>query len=295
MNVNKVEALHDKPILKYINNILSCQNKDELWILMSKMHNYDFPFFFNFYPEIDAKNSKLVVLNLSTSGLGLPEKKYYFEKDKEDTRKKYKEYITNISGIKSNNIIFDIETKLAELTYERVQMRDPHLNYNKMSIEELSSISNLDYNSFIKNITNKKIEFIIVDNPSFYKNLGILWNNTDLEKLKLFLKYKFFSMATPFLSSKFVDIKFNFYSKFLRGQEEDKPRWEKCISIIGMCIGDLLSKLYVEKYFSKESKNKMINMVNNLNKTLKKRIINLDWMSEETKKALLKMKHSNAK
>ena len=97
MNKNKIKSLNSKPIKKYIDMVNKCKSKDELWILMSQLNKYGIASFFAFEPEIDAKNSNLVALYLSAGGLSLPERGYYFDEDKEETRTKYKNYILKIT------------------------------------------------------------------------------------------------------------------------------------------------------------------------------------------------------
>jgi len=168
MNKNKIKKLDKKPLKKYINKIFKCKTKDNLWKLLVEYDKFCFNPFFGFYPEIDSKNSKLVVLNLETRGLGLPARSYYFDKEKKTTRKEYKKYIHKLLNLyfKNNKYydkIFEFEKELAKHTYTKLQMREPELNYNKMTIKELKKISKLNWDHF-----HSKFPYLIVDNPSFF-------------------------------------------------------------------------------------------------------------------------------
>jgi len=302
----EIEGL--KPFNKIKKLILESNDKNELWEIMAILNKYGLAGMFGAYSQEDAKNSSLVVLYISTSGLGLPDRDYYFLEDKEEIRKKYKKYIADILLClhpldydmhidKIADLIFDIEVKLAEHTYTKVEKRDPEKNYNKIELSEFNKLTMLDWNHYLKKLDILiDIPYIIVDNLDFFENLGKLWINTDINLLKLYLLFKSLSSSAYYLNDKLVNLKFNFYGKLLSGQKENKPRWERAISMIDMTMGELLGRKYCELYFNDSSKEKMLDMVESLNNELAKRLNNLTWMSDETKeKAFKKQKAFKAK
>jgi len=296
MNENLIEDLDAIPLDKYIKEIKSCETKSELWILLSKFYKYGLLSIFSFYPSEDAKNSNDVVPHLSTSGLGLPDRDYYFDEDKKETREKYVDYLESAWELyhmskKDLTFVLDIETKLAEKTYTRVENRDPIKSYNKITINELKHICNLNWEKYFSFFIIHDISVIIVDNKEFYKRFYDLWNDLKLNVWKDYLIVKLISNLSSCLSDRFYMNKFNFYNMFLSGQKIPKPRWERAVSFVDSNLGELLGKTYVDKYFPQTSKDKMLELVNNLHGVLKERIINLTWMSEDTKiKALKKHK-----
>lgn len=293
MNEKRLEELDSSPIDKYINEINNCKSKSDLWKLLANHYKFGNFAVFSFYPSEDAKNSKLVVPYLHTSGLGLPDRDYYFDDEKKETRDKYLEYINNTWSLyylkhKDLSHIVDLETKLAEKTYTRVEKRDPHKNYNKMTINELKQVCNLDWELYFSKLVIRDIPYLIVDNKDFYKRFYNLWNDLNIEVWKDWMKCKIISRFSSYMSERFYVNKFDFYNKFLSGQKEPKPRWERAVSVVDSNLGELLGRKYVEKHFPESSKVKMLEMVNNLKEELKRRILNLDWMSEETKQKALK-------
>ena len=293
MDKNNLEKLDSSPIDKYINEIDKCNCKADIWKLLAKHYKYGNFSFFSFYPNEDAKNSKLVIPYIYSAGLGLPDRDYYFDKDKNKIRKKYLEYLESCwylyySKKKNLNHLLDLEIKLADKTYTNVQKRDPNKMYNKMSINELKQICNLDWDKYFSMFIIRDIPYLIVDNKEFYKMFYKLWNKLDINIWKDWMKCKVISRFSNLMSKRFYDNKFNFYNKFLSGQIESKPRWERAVSLVDNNFGELLGQLYVEKYFPESSKNKILDLVNNLKKELKDRILNLDWMSDKTKKKALK-------
>ena len=293
MNYNKLEKIDSNSIDKYINEVDYCNTKYDLWKLLAKNYRFGILEIFSFYPNEDAKNSKLVVPYINTSGLGLPDRDYYFDKDKTEIRDKYLEYLESCWSLyycknKCLNHILELETKLAEKTYTKVQKRNPNKMYNKMSINELKQICNLDWEQYFSIFIIRDIPYLIVDNKEFYKIFYCLWNKLDICIWKDWMKCKIISRFSCCMSKRFYDNKFNFYNKFLSGQIESKPRWERAVALVDSNFGELLGQIYVKKYFPESSKVKMLDLVNNLKKELKYRLLKLDWMSDETKKKALK-------
>ena len=296
MNLDKINQLDKFPINNFIIEIELCNNKDDLWKLISRYYRSGLTGLVHFYSSEDAKNSEYVVPQFATGGLNLPERGYYFDDEKKETRSKYLKYLNDVWKLYFNKeedmkIVLDLETKLAETTYTRLEKRDPEKRYNKYTLDELNKLSNLDWKYFISQLTSKEISYLIIDNPEFYKKLEIIWNETSLQNWKTYFKMNIIVKLSSYIHEGFYNLKFNFFSKYLKGQKEPKPRWERAISIVDSYIGDLLGKNYASKFFPEESKNKMLKLVKNLHLALEERIQNLSWMSSKTKeKALLKHK-----
>jgi putative endopeptidase len=308
MDEERLEREGLKPFQNIKKLILSASDKNDLWKIMAILYKYGTAEIFSTYSQEDAKNSSLVVLHISTGGLGLPDRDYYFLEDKEEVRIKYKKYIADILLLlhplnydknidKIAELIFEIEKSLATHTYTKVEKRDPEKNYNKIDLAQINKLTNLDWNSYFRELGILiDIPYIIVDNLDFFKNLGDLLIDTDINLLKLYLLFKSLSNSAYYLNDKLVNLKFNFYGKFLSGQKENKPRWERAISMVDMTMGELLGRKYCELYFNSSSKEKMIDMVKSLNNVLEERLRKLTWMSEETKeKAFKKQKAFKAK
>ena len=293
MNKNKLEKLDSSPIDKYIDEVNLCNSKSDMWKLLAKHYKYGSFAIFSFYPNEDAKNSKLVIPYLYSGGIGLPDRDYYFDKDKKEIKEKYLQYLESCWCLyfkedKNLDHILELETKFAEKTYTNIQKRDPNIMYNKMSINELKQICNLDWQSYFSILIIRDIPYLIVDNIEFYKLFFSLWKKLDICVWKDWMKCKIISNFSYYMSKRFYKNKFNFFNKFLSGQIEPKPRWERAVSTVDTYFGELLGQIYVEKYFPESSKIKMLDLVNNLKKEMKYRLLNLDWMSDQTKKKALK-------
>ena len=169
-----------KPFQSIKKLILDAVDKNELWEIMAVLNKYGFPGMFSTYSQEDAKNSSLVILCISTGGLGLPDRDYYFLEDKEKIRKMYKKYIADILLFlhplnydmhidKIADSIFDIELKLATHTYTSVDKRDPEKNYNKVDLEKFNELTGQDWNQYFKRLDILiDIPYLIIDNLDFF-------------------------------------------------------------------------------------------------------------------------------
>ena len=297
MNVKNTKNDNLESLTKYFKLIDNCISRTDLWKIYTLINQKGLNIFFIFSITEDFRNNNLIVPQLKTSGLGLFEKDYYFKED-ETVVNEYKNLIYRLLEMSDNTKnyetiveeIFKIETKLANKTFSLQEKKTYLLNYNILSVQELEKICNLDWNYFFKTILNKQdIKYLIVDNPQFYSTIYDIWMNTDLNILKIYIKYHIIKTNCNFLGEEYFDIFFNFYGKYIWNIYKPKPRWEYCIEVINTYLGELLGRLFVENYFDCKTKLKVLNMIIRLNKHLRIKIINLPWMSEETKKnALLK-------
>ncbi len=263
-------------------------------------------FLFGFGVEQDAKISTKYAVNFSQSGLGLPSRDYYFSSKPEDVkvRNEYVKYIAtlfklsgtdSIAAKKSAEEILKLETNLAKSHRTPVELRDPIKNYNKFAIADFQKqVPFFDMKDLLKRL-NASTDSIIVGQPEYYKTLAGLIQSTPLPVWKNKLKFEILSGAAGALSAPFRKAKFDFYSKTLMGQQVEQERWKKMVGTTDACLGELLGKIYVEKYFPAEAKERMLTLVNNLQKMYEERIKKLDWMSPQTKDKAIEKLHAFTK
>ena len=285
MNLKKIEALmsHDD-IISYFGS----ENPNGL----------DGPF--NFYVGQDDKDSTRYIVFFVQSGLGLPNRDYYFDESERGQFlvQEYQGYISRILSLAGHDDaqtaasrIIDLETTLAEHHWTKVENRDAEKGYNPFTDAEFTSLlSNLNLDSYLQGIGVARQSTVIVMQPSYLKQVNSLFREVPVETWKDYLQARTVSSFANFLSEDFVQARFDFYSKTLAGSEEQTPRWRRAVSSINSSIGEMLGKIYVERHFKPESKERMVEMVANLNRAYAESIRNLDWMSDETKeKALTKL------
>ena len=288
-----------EPVKPYLAKIDEIQSKEDLQAFLVEMSEYGSAGFFSFGVGADSKNSDMNAAYLNPSGLGLPERDYYLldDSDSKDTRKKYKEYITNMlqyidyteeDAKKASETILAFETKLAEPRLDKVERRDARNTYNPMTVAELQKITPaMQWNSYFEGIGAKDLDTIIVSQPKYMKALQDLLAENSVEEWKTYLKWDLFNDAASALSTDLEKESWEFYSKTLRGAKEQRPRNERALSTINGVVGEALGKLYVEKHFPPQAKETAKEMVDNILKAYETRINNLSWMSEDTKKKAL--------
>ena len=241
-------------------------------------------------------------------GIGLPDRDYYLGKDarSKDIRDNYKIHIAKMFELLGDDKkkaeanaedILKIETKLAEASWKRVDLRDPVKGYNKYKLDELQKKSSfISWKDYFSGIGLSNITEVNVGQPSFFEKLSDLMNEINIDSWKTYLRWNLIRANASYLSSDFEKEHFNFYSKVLSGKTKMQPRWKRVLNTVDGGIGEAVGQVYVDKFFPPEAKKSMIELVNNLKESLKERIQNLTWMGKDTKaQALAKLEIMNVK
>jgi len=246
-----------------------------------------------FYVYSDFKNSNANTCYLAQSGMGLPDKDFYFEAQYEPIKKEYTDHIErmfvclgNIAVTANANakIIMKIETELAKFSQNATEQRDVEKQYNPISSIQLKVLRpNINFDDYFLTIGIKTPDFLVLNQPKFYEGLITTINTISIPEWKVFLKWKLISEAAPYLSSNFVNESFKFNGTVLSGKKQMKARYKRVQGATDEALGEALGKLYVEKHFDLNSKKKVNIMVDNLIAAYRVRIDSRDWMSAETK------------
>lgn len=282
-----------KPISADLAAIDLIKTKDELLKTTATLNKKGVGGMLGFYVYSDFKNSNANTCYLAQSGLGLPDKDFYFEPQYESVKKEYSEHIARMfeclgnypESAKTNAAtIMKIETELAKNCQNAVEQRDPQKQYNPFTKAELVKLTpNINWNVYFATIGIKTPENIVLNQPKYYEGLNALINSISIAEWKVFLKWNLIQSAAPYLSSKFVNESFKFQGTVLAGKKEMKPRYKRVQGATDEALGEALGKLYVEKYFDDKSKKRVNEMVDNLIAAYRVRIESRDWMSAETK------------
>jgi len=250
----------------------------------------------------DRKNVSQYIPQVGQGGTTLPDRDYYLKGDARSNavRAAYVTHLNNMfkligrtekESARDADAVFRIEKALARAQMSRVELRDPYKTYNKFAWKDLSATTPaIDWKALAEKLQVRNTDSLVVSNPSFLKSVDLLLTAVSLEDWKAYLQWNVLRSSAPFLSEAFVQESFAF-NKVLTGQKEQTPRWQRVSGLIDNNLGDLLGQLYVQKHFSAAAKQRMQDLVNNLQQTFGERIKRLDWMSEETKqKALEKLR-----
>ncbi|MBD1391381.1 hypothetical protein IC617_18290 [Neiella sp. HB171785] len=248
---------------------------------------------FGFYVNNDAKQSDQYIVYLYQSGLGLPDRDYYFKEDEKSAtlRQQYRDYVADMltkvghpDAADAATAVLALETQLAEGHWTRVESRDANKAYNKMTSEELATLlGSFDFPAYAKAAGLADVTDYVVRQPSYLEAMGKAFDQVPLDHWKAYLKIRLINSVADYLSAEYVDRSFEFYGKALRGIEEQKPRWKRAVEDVDGMMGEAVGKLYVEEHFKPEAKERMETLVANLIKAFEISIKDLEWMTEETK------------
>jgi putative endopeptidase len=302
MDNTTLEKQHLDPIKNELKMIDNISNASDLQAVSTQMMDNGMDPFFSIYAAPDKKNSKITIATITQGGLGLPERGFYLRQDNESikTRDQYMTHVAKVfvflgdsPEVAKNNAktVMRIETRLANASFNSVDDGDEVKTYNKMSLEELQAFApSMDWALLFRVFGCPNISEINVRNPSFFKELSKALQDESIDDWKTFLRWKLILGTSPYLSSELEEEHFNFYGKYLKGQKEMKPRWKRVIDMENSAIGEIIGRVYVDRYFDENSKTRMQEMVSNLKIAFRERIQNLVWMEPETKKkALMKL------
>jgi putative endopeptidase len=276
--LSKIDAITDLPsLLNFVGNQVKVDN----------------PSIIGFGVSSDEKNSSMNIAQLYQTGLGLPDRDYYFKSDASTIaiQQSYKKYLATLFQQTGSNpqeaknnaaLVFDIDKQLAGSHKTKVALRDVQANYNKIAVKDLVKRHvNINWTSFLNNL-GTQTDSINVGQPQYYDGLNKLLKSIPINDWKVYLKANSLVRYADVLSKPFVNASFE-YTKVLSGQAVQKTRGEKMANVVDNYLGEALGELYVKKYFSEDAKKRMLVLVNNLQKAYAKRIDNLEWMSPSTK------------
>lgn len=302
MNEAKLNAEGVQPIKKELKKLSQINDKKQIYTVLAEMQKIGIYPYFYLFVSADDMNSTMNIVQTYQGGLGMGERDFYIEDEEsiKTIRSKYKEHVKKMfllaefsedSANKSAEAVMDIETQLAQASRSRVSLRDPHANYNKFSLEVLKEdFSTFEWDDFLKGVGLSSTQEIIVGQPETLKKAFQLMDEKPLEDQIAYLQWNLINSAASYLSDDFVNQNFDFYGKTMSGTQELQPRWKRAVSSVNGALGEAVGQMYVEKHFPQAAKNRMLELVGNLQTALGERIQELEWMSEVTKeKALEKL------
>ena len=279
------------PLKKYLDEIYAISDKKALAAHLGKMNLVGEGGFFGGGVDADLMDSKTQVFYLGQGGLGMGDRDYYVDPANAELRKGYEAMLAKfftLAGLdnaeKRAANAAGVEDKLAEFSWTSVQNRDIEKLYNPMSSAQIyKTFSGFDFKAFAEAMGLPEMDKVIVEQPSFFQGFSKLFKSTDLEVLKDYVAACLINGAAGNLSDDFYAANFDFYSTQMSGITEQKPRWKRAMSVPNSILGEAVGQMYVAKFFPETSKQKMLDLVKNLQVSLGQHIDSLEWMSDATK------------
>ncbi len=303
MAEEQIEKLGAQPLSDELARINSIQSPKDLVDEVARLHKRQVSAFFSFEATPDPENAKMEMAQIDQSGLGLPEKDYYFRSDATsvELRKKYVAHIARILqlvGVPAADAqnkaagIMKLETELAKGSLDVIQRRDPKNLVHKTKIDELAQMSPVfDLREYFTALEGPSFNIINITAPEFLKTVNTVIKTDGNGVLKDYLTWRYVSSSARAMPKAFVDESFAFYGKTLTGAQELRPRWKRCVQMTDGELGEAIGQKYVDQTFGSEGKTRTLRMVEEIEHEMGVDIESLTWMTPETKKqALIKLK-----
>ena len=305
MDEGAVEKLGARPLAPYLRRLEAMKSKRDLPALLSHLHRStgDTGLFFGFGSNQDFADSSKVIAFAGSGGLGLPDRDYYTQDDdkSKDIRAKYVAHVARMLELlgdapaiaqREAGKVMEIETALARASLTRVDKRDPYKLFHKVDLKGLEAMApELDFHAYLRSSGLGRLGSFNVTEPEFYKELDRQLQTQSLDDIKAYLRWHVASAFAPLLSSAFVNENFDFFSKALRGVPQLKPRWKRCATLVDSQLGEALGQEFVRRAFGPDLKARTLRMTRQIEDSMARDILALDWMSEATRRqALAKLK-----
>ena len=283
------------PIKPNLDRIKAIKDRKEYQIVCAQLdRNGEETMMFGLGTGSDMRNADWNLVSLGQAGLGLGTRDYYLSDDAQNKRvlQAYKDYLKKLFMLTGNDeataqkkmeAVLAIETRIAKASYDNVKLRDIDANYHKMSYLQLvTDYPGIDWGNVLLASGFPAIDSVDVSQPEPIHEVEKILNDTPLEDLKTYAESRIISGASGCLSDDFRKASFEL-SSVMSGVKQDRPRWKRAVSLVSGNMGEAIGKLYVEKYFPESSKQRMLQLVHNLQKALAQRIDASTWMSQATK------------
>ena len=281
-----------EPISQALNYILSINNREELISKIAQLHIEGVGAFFYSYPAADLEDSNMTILYMEQGGLGMGNRDYYTEAENAELKAAYREYLAKIftlAGVEGNvakmvDNVLAVEDRLAAKHWTNVECRDIVKGYNPYTSEQFKAqYKGVDWDAYFRAMGVRKIEKIVVSQPSSFANTLATLKTASLDELRAYVAAHYISSASSYLSEDFAVASFEFFGKEMSGTQEIKPRWKRAMSVPNSILSEAVGQMYVAKYFPESDKARVEEMVANIQKAFSKHIDALDWMGDETK------------
>ena len=280
------------PIKPWLDEIAGLKAKTGYAALIAKADRHGIGTPFGSGVGQDDKRPDVYVMGLRQSGLGMPDRDYYLSKDAKQVavRAAYLDYLTKMltaageaNAAARAKAVLDFETRIANVSWTRVDSRDATKTYNPMTLAQLRQRApGFDWTGYFKGL-NADVGTIIVSQPSAVTGIAKLVQSAPLAVLKDQLLLRSLGSYAAVLPAQFDQTQFAFYGTTLGGTPEQEPRWKRAVSFTTGALTDDVGQLYVAQYFPPETKAAADRLVKNVIAAMGRRIDTLDWMAPETK------------
>ncbi|MBX5482905.1 MAG: M13 family metallopeptidase [Myxococcaceae bacterium] len=280
---------------KQLVHVEKVKDAESLLDAVAWMHARGMSPLFQFGSTPDLKRPDFMIAEFHQGGLGLPDRDYYVKDDPKmkQVRDNYRAHVAKMFELfgqkpaqaqQSADAVMDLETKLAQVSLTRVEMRDPKRLYNKLDREGLEKTApGLPWGAFLATVGVPDVKDINIAHPPFFAEVSKLAKEVKPVEWRTYLTWVFIRETVPALPGRFQQEHFAFVSQNLSGAKVDLPRWKKCVSYTDQLLGEALAVPFVKKYFGEEGKKTTLAMVQQIEKEFEKDLDSLSWMDDQTR------------
>jgi putative endopeptidase len=305
MDQERVDALGAEPLRDDLDLVDTVSTLHELVTVTGQLQRGGLSGLFGVFVDNDPGNPERYLVFLEQGGISLPNENYYREEQFASVRDAYLLHIARmleLAGLDEAPArakrVFDLETEIAQRHWDNVRTRDSEKTYNLMEWESVRDLFiaglaaggesvSLDQWASAFGAPEHALSEVVVREPSFFRDLGELFDETRLESWRDWLRWKVVHGYASYLSADFVEEQFDFYGRTLTGALELRERWKRGVSLVEGVLGEAVGQIYVERHFPPASKTRMDELVANLVEAYRQSISTLEWMTPATRERAL--------
>jgi putative endopeptidase len=304
MNESRAEALDARPLQPMLQAIGRARTRRDLARLMGQANTGFYGAVFKASIYDDARDTRHYAVLLNQGGLGLPDRDYYLTAQFADKKARYQAYVAetlrSIGWPRADEAaagVVAFESRIAAVSWSRAAQRDDVNMYNPVPVDRLGAFApGFPWKTYLRAAGLGSARRVVVGEKSAFPKIAAIYGRTPIEVLQAWQAFTTADAAAPYLSKRFAQARFDFRSKALQGQPEERPRWKRGVALLDDQIGEPVGRLYVQAYFPEASKAKMLALVGDLKSAMGARIEHVVWMSPQTKaRALAKLAKFNVK
>ncbi|MDO5626843.1 MAG: M13-type metalloendopeptidase [Mobilicoccus sp.] len=291
LDEERVESRGLEPVADDIAAVRAASSVEELWAVLGRLQRQGVGDAVAVYVDTDKRDSSSYIVYLQQSGLGLPDESYYRDERYAEVREAYRAHLGRLAEL-LGDLSFDaeaawrVEERLAGGHWDRVRSRDAVATHTKVTLDELDELApNVPWRTWLEahGAPLEKIDEVVARQSSYLEALSSAVADLPLADWQSWVIRRIVGSFAPYLTSAIVEENFDFYGRTLTGTPEQRERWKRGVDLVNTLIGEGVGRLYVERHFPPEAKERMVTLVDNLIEAYRIDIADLEWMSEETK------------